>query len=214
MIRVIEPFPNLAAAGVELAKQLAQRSITPDVIVVGIVSGGVPVAVEVANHLNAPLDWIILRRLLAPGGPGTQASVISVAGNLTIDEEVGPRPTTPQTPFEYFLEDALNSFELRVDLCRGKRPPLLLEGKTVLIVDCGIRTSLTMQAAISAVKRFSPARIIAAVPVTSRDGLTVQALVDEFVYLEAPEPFGNAGVWYKDFSRPNDEALSGLLSGR
>ena len=212
MIRVIDPFPNLAAAGVELAQKLAQNSISPEVIVLGIVSAGVPVAVEVANKLNAPLDWIFIRRLLAPRGPGTQAVAANIAGNLTIDEEVGPRPTTPQTPFEYFLEDALKTLELRTDLCRGKRPPLQLEGKTALIVDCGVRTSLTMQAAITALRRFNPSRIVAAVPVTSQDGLsTVEALVDEFVYLAAPEPFGNAGAWYKDFGRPDDEALSTLL---
>ena len=208
----ITPYPNLSSAGGELALTLSRAGIAHDVIVLGIVSGGVPVAVEVAKHLEASLDLVIIRRLLAPRGPGSQAVAVNVADSLVIDEEIGPRPAQPQTPLDYFLEDALNGLARRAQVCRGKRPPTELTGKSVLIVDCGIRTGLTMQAAISAVRTFNPAHITAAVPVTSLDGRrVVEALAVELIYLAAPEPFGNAGVWYRDFRRLADDSISQLL---
>ena len=212
MTETIAPFPNLRIAGAELAATLTSVGNNDDVVVLGILSAGVPVAVEVAKHLEAPLDLVIIRRLLAPRGPGSQAAAVNVAGTLYVDEEIGPRPTTPQTPFDYFREDALNALARRTALCRGERPPIKLTGKAVMLVDCGIRTSLTMQAAISALRTLSPASITAAVPVTSQDGRRVtEGLADEFIFLAAPEPFGNAGVWYRDFSRPADDLISELL---
>jgi putative phosphoribosyl transferase len=81
-----------------------------------------------------------------------------------------------------------------------------------LLVDCGMRTGLTMQAAIGAVRTLNPAGITAAVPVTSVDGRwVVEGLADDLIYLAVPEPFGNAGVWYRDFSRPGDDSISQLL---
>ena len=164
------------------------------------------------EHLGAPLDLIISRRLLAPRGPGSHAMAVNIAGTLVVDEEIGPRPAKPQTPFDYFREDALNGVEQRTKVCRGERPPVDLAGKKLLIVDCGIRTALTMQAAIGAARTLNPARITAAVPVTSSEGRAqIEPLVDEFIYLMEPDPFGNAGVWFKDFGRPRDEAISELL---
>jgi len=208
----VAPFPNLSNAGAELAAALSRAGTSNDVIVLGIVAGGVPAAVEVAKHLEAPLDLVIIRRLLTPQGPGTQAVAVNVAGSLVVDEEIGPCPRTPQTPFEYFVADALNGLALRAKVCRGDRPRIDLTGKSVLLVDCGIRTGLTMRAAIKAVRTLSPGKVVAAVPVTSHDGRRIaETLADEFIYLAAPEPFGNAGVWYKDFRRQADDAISVLL---
>lgn len=178
-----------------------------------IVSAGVPVAVEVAKLLEASsFDLIVIRRLLAPQGPGSQAVAVNAAGTLVVDDEIGPRPAKPETPFDYFLEDALNGLARRSLICRGERPPTDLAGKSVLLVDCGIRTGLTMQAAITAVRTLNPARITAAVPVTSHDGRRIiEALADDLLYLAAPDPFGNAGVWYRDFSRLADDCISQVL---
>jgi len=208
----IAPFPNLSRGGVELAAALPRARFSSDVIVLAIVSAGVPAAVEIAKHLDAPLDLVIIRRLLAPQGPGSQAVAVTAAGTLVVDDEVGPRPAKPQTPLDYFLEDALNALALRTQLCRGGRPPTELAGKSVLIVDCAMRTGLTMKAAIETVRTLNPTSITAAVPVTSDDGRrAVEPLADELIYLAAPEPFGNAGVWYKDFRRMADDAISQLL---
>jgi putative phosphoribosyl transferase len=137
---------------------------------------------------------------------------VTVAGTLVIDKEVGARPAKPQTPLDYFMEDALNGLTLRTKLCRSERPPVELAGRPILIVDCAMRTGLTMKAAIQSVRILNPASITAAVPVTSDDGRRlVEPLADELIYLAAPEPFGNAGVWYKDFRRMGDEAISQYL---
>jgi putative phosphoribosyl transferase len=110
------------------------------------------------------------------------------------------------------MEEALNGLTQRARICRGERPPTRLAGKPVLIVDCGIRTGLTMKASIGAVRRLNPARITAAVPVTSLDGRrAIEPLVDALIYLAEPEPFGNAGVWYKDFRRLDDDSISQVL---
>src|SRR6185295_1213312 len=93
----IAPFPNLSSAGKELAAALSSAGISDDVIVLAVVSAGVPVAVEVAKYLEAPLDLITIRRLLAPRGPGSQAVAANVAGTLVVDDEIGPRPAVPQT---------------------------------------------------------------------------------------------------------------------
>lgn len=187
--------------------------IKHDVIVLAIVSAGVPVALEVTKLLEASsLDLIVIRRLLAPQGPGSQAVAVNAAGTLVVDDEVGPRPAKPETPLDYFREDALNGLVRRAQICRGERPPTELAGKPVLIVDCGIRTGLTMQAAIGAVRTLNPARVTAAVPVTSLDGRRlIEALADELIYLAAPDPFGNAGVWYRDFRRLDDDSISQVL---
>jgi putative phosphoribosyl transferase len=212
VIETIAPFPNLSRGGVELAEALPRAGISNDVIVLAIVSAGVPAAVEIAKQLEAPLDLVIIRRLLTPQGPGSQAVAVTAAGTLVVDEQIGPRPTKPQTPLDYFLEEALEGLALRTQLCRGERPPTELTGKSVLIVDCAMRTGLTMKAAIEAVRTLNPTSITAAVPVTSDDGRQlVEPLADQLIYLAAPEPFGNAGVWYKDFRRMADDAISQLL---
>ncbi len=212
MTEVFARFPNLSAAGRKLAPALDTAAMGQDVVVLGIVSAGVPVAVEVAKHLEAPLDLVTIRRLLAPRGPGSQACAVNVGGILVIDDEIGPRSASPQTPFDFFLEDALFRLEQRAQICRGNRPSINLTGKPVLLVDCAIRTGLTLQAAVTAVRTLEPARITVAVPVTSHDGrLIVEQLADDFIYLAAPEPFGNAGVWYKDFSRLADNEIGGVL---
>jgi putative phosphoribosyl transferase len=197
---------------VELAAKLSKAGAKQGVMVLAIVSAGVPVALEVAKLLEASLDLIVIRRLLAPQGPGSQAVAVNVAGTLMMDEEIGPRPAKPETPLDYFIDDALKGLSQRVQLCRCQLPPADLAGKSVLIVDCGIRTGLTMHAAIRAVRRLSPVHITVAVPVTSLEGhRLIEPLVDEFIHLATPDPFGNVGIWYKDFRRLDDDCISGVL---
>jgi len=210
LLKQPSPYPDLRAAGRELAVALDPYR-DEDPIVLGIAAGGVPVAHEVAKHLEAPFDLVLIRRLLAPEGPGSQLCAFNVAGSMTHDEGI-VAPSRPSSPIEYFLADALAEFKLRVQVCRRSCPPLLLKDRTVLLVDCGIRTGLTMKAAIGALRKLKPKSIIGAVPVTSSEGSAVVThLLDEMVCLMRPEVFGNAGVWYRDFSRPSDEQIGELL---
>jgi predicted phosphoribosyltransferase len=208
----IEKFSNLRTAGHELAIKLEPHRNDPNRIVLGIVLGGIPVAHEVAQHLNAPFDLIVLRRLLAPQGPGSEISAATVAGHLVLPDQITPLPEKPSTPFEYFVADALSGLQERTATCRGARPPVDVAGKTVLLVDCGAHTGSTMKAAIDALRGSRPHRIIAAVPVISTGSLQIlSSYADELIWLVSPQRFGNVSVWYQDFSRPGDEALSELL---
>lgn len=205
-------FSDLRSAGRELSLGLDQYRHQPNVIVLGIALGGVPVAHEVAKQLGAPFDLILIRRLLMPRGPGSQTCAVSVAGLVVIDDDLPPLAEVPATPFDHFLADAIAGLKVREQTCRRSLPPVSLTGKTVSLVDCGIRSSLTMQAAIKAIRTQKPATIIAAVPSASSDGYTkVAALADGLVCLQQPEPFGNVAVWYLDFNRPDDDQVGELL---
>ncbi|HEY8189005.1 MAG TPA: phosphoribosyltransferase family protein [Pyrinomonadaceae bacterium] len=205
-------FTNLRSAGRELALKLEEQRDVNDVIVLGIALGGLPVAFEVAQYLNVPLDLVIIRRLLTPQGPGSQTCAVNVAGSLVIDAELLPRPVVPSTPLDHFLADAIAELGRREQICRAGRPPIDLAGKTVILVDCGIRSGLTMQAAIGALRTKDPRQIIAAVPVASHEASAgVTALADDLIFLSQPEPFGHVGLWYLDFSRPGDDHVGELL---
>lgn len=204
-------FPNLHRAGRELALQLEPHRID-NIVVLGIALGGVPVAHEVANYLRAQLDLVIIRRLLAPQGPGSQVCAVNIGGSLIIDEELLPLPAVPRTPLNYFVADAIAELARRVQICRSGRPPIELADKTVILVDCGIHTGLTMRAVIGTLRTKQPAQIIAAVPVAAPEGhKAVATFVDKLVCLVQPEPFGHVGLWYEDFSRPNDDGVGELL---
>jgi len=204
ILNQVTPFPDLSSAGRELGLKL--ESYRGDkVLVLAIALGGIPVAHEVATYLRAPLDLIIIRRLLAPQGPGSQICAVNIAGSMIIDEELIP-PAVPATPLQHFIKDAIAELKTRERTCRRGRPPIALSGKTIVLVDCGIRSSSTMQAAIKALRTLEPARIIAAVPVASLGGhAAVLTSVDELVCLARPRPFGHVGLWYKDFTRPGDD---------
>lgn len=205
-------YPDLRSAGRELARALENWRDAPDAIVIGVVSGGIPVADEVARHLNKPFDLIVRRTLLEPHGPGSELSAASVAGALILPNELSDGWSAPATALDYFLADTIGALEQRQRLCRGDRPVRILDRQTLIVVDCGICSGLTMRSAIMAARATNPARIIGAVPVGSVDGCAlVSPLVDEFVCLAQPEPFGHAGMWYDDFTRDPDEKIQELL---
>jgi predicted phosphoribosyltransferase len=212
LFKKVTPFADLRTAGRELAARLAAYRQSDGLIVIAIVLGGVPVAHEVANHLNAPLDLLIIRRLLAPEGPGSQICAVNVAGSLIFDDDLARRSIAPSTPLDYFMADALAELARREQICRHGRAAVSLGGKTVLLVDCGVRTGSTMRAAIAAVRTQGPARIIAAAPAASVGGYDVVAsMADEVVCLVRPRQFGHVGLWYKDFSRPDDFGVGELI---
>jgi predicted phosphoribosyltransferase len=153
---------------------------------------------------------VIVRRLLVDG-PGSQICAVNVAGSMILDEEIKP-VEVPSTPLEHFLHDALAELDQRARMCRQGRPPLQVAERNVLLIDCGIRTGSTMKAAVQGLRRVKPKRVIAAVPVSSREGFaTIAPLCDELICLAQPEQFINAGYWYRDFGRPGDEAVGEFL---
>jgi putative phosphoribosyl transferase len=206
------PFANLGSAGRGLALELECYQGRDDVVVLGIALGGIPVAHEVATSLGVPLDLAIIRRLLAPEGPGSQICAVNLGGTMVLDEELPPLAAVPSTPLEHFLRNAIAELTRREQTCRRGRAPINLSGRTIILVDCGIRTGSTMQATIAALRTRKPARIVAAVPVASLGGhAAITRLADELVCLARPRPFGHVGLWYKDFSRPGDDQVGGVF---
>lgn len=204
-------FPDLRTGGLQLAQELRTRGSFEDYVVLAIASGGVPVGREGATQLRIPFDIVLLKRLLLPSGPGSELCAVSVGGTIILDKGIQV-PTRPATPLEHFLDVALGEFRHREELCRPHRSPADLAGRKVLLVDCAIRSGSTMKIAIRAIRRLNPARITAAVPVASREGYAlIESLADQVVCLAQPEPFGNAGMWYEDFSRPEDKDMHELF---
>ena len=211
LLKRIHRYPDLRAGGLQLAQELRKRDSFQDYVVLAIARGGVPVGREVATQLHLPFDIVLIKRLLLPKGPGSELCAVSVAGTIILDEGIQP-PTSPSTPLEHFLDDALCGFRRREEMCRPDRSPVNLVDRKVLLVDCAIRSGSTMKTSIRAIRDLKAARITAAVPVASREGhVLVQSLADEVVCLAQPEPFGNAGMWYEDFSRPEDKDTHELL---
>ena len=130
---------------------------------------------------------------------------------MVIDEELTSK-VTPSTPLYHFVEASLAALTRREQVCRRARPPIDLAAHKIILVDCGVGSGSTMKAAIGALRTMKPERIIGAVPVASPEGYEVIAsLTDELVCLAQPQSFGHAGLWYEDFSRPEDNRLRGLL---
>jgi len=202
-------FADAREAGQALAAALEDYGGRADALVLAVARGGAGVGAEVAGRLGLPLDLLMLRRLLVPRGASEPACAFSLAGSPFLDE-LGPRPA--ERAFEHFLEGALAELRASERACRGERPPADLRGKTILLVDNGVRTGSTILAALRAVRSAAPARVVAAVPVAAREALAaVEGAADAFRCLASPEPFGHVGLWYEDFGRPGDEELRAML---
>ena len=209
-------FDDARAAGSALAAELEAYRGRADALVLALARGGVGVGFEVARRLGLALDLVSLRRLLVPRGSREPLCAASVAGSPFLDAELTAAladDDADDAPLRLYLGDALAEFDARVRACRGERPAVELSGKTVILVDNGVRTGSTMLAAVRAVRSKSPARLIAAAPVADADaGAGVAAAVEEFVCLASPQPFGHVGLWYADFRRPSDDEIRVMLA--
>lgn len=205
-------FSDLRDGGRALAAELDAYREAEGVVVVAIALGGVPVAAEVARRLGVPLDVLFIRRLLAPRGMDSLVCAVNVCGKLVLDEELPPRPPVPESPLDHFVADALEELSRRERVCRGDTPALKLAQKTILLVDNGIRTGFTIRAAVRALRVLGPARIVVATPVAAPESrVLVESLADEVVCLAWPAPFGHVGMFYKDFTRPDENQIRETL---
>ena len=205
-------FADAREAGRALAPKLDSYAGADGLVVVGLARGGVGVAFEVARALRATLDVLLIRRLLVPRGMESPACAVSACGNLFVDEGVTPTTDAPETPLEHFVADALAGLAARERECRGARPPLDLARKVVILVDNGIFTGKTMSAGVRALRALGAARVAAAVPVCAPEARAlVEESCDQLVCLAWPEPFGHVGLWYRDFTRPDEGRIRELL---
>jgi len=205
-------FSDLAAAGRGLAEELRPFRGREDVIVLALVRGGVPAANEIARELDLSLD-LVLRRTAVHVGPMHIAAAVNVAGTLVLDEEVQAVLDGPETPNRLNVIDLLASLEARVQTCRGDRAPVSIAGKTVILVDNGVRTGDTIQSAVRAIRTLSPARIVLALGAASQESREMlHTIADEVVCLRWPEGvFGNVALWYQRFDVPTEETIGALF---
>jgi erythromycin esterase-like protein/predicted phosphoribosyltransferase len=209
------PFRDRREAGRKLAANLTAHGNKPDVLVLALPRGGVPVAYEVAHALNAPLDVFVVRKLGVPGHEEFAMGAVATGGIRVLNQQLVQRLGLPDYVIEDVTEREQEELTRRERAYRGGLPPPDVRDKTVILVDDGLATGATMQVAIEALRQQNPARIVVAVPVASREACEqMRKLANEVVCAVTPEPFHAVGLWYDDFSQTTDEEVRELLTRR
>ena len=205
-------FADRKDAGRKLARDLLEYKARANVIVLALPRGGVPVAHEVAQALNAPLDIMLVRKLGLPGHEELAMGAIASGGVRVLNEEVVDSLNIPEKLIDRVAERERQELERREREYRGDQPRPELEGKTVILVDDGLATGASMRAAIAGVRARDPARIIVAVPTAAPETCeSFEALADEIICTSTPQPFYGVGLWYENFSQTTDEEVRSLL---
>jgi putative phosphoribosyl transferase len=208
-------FRDRRDAGRALADRLRHYRGRPDVIVLALPRGGVPVAYEVAEALEAPLDLFLVRKLGVPGHEELAMGAIASGGIRVMNEEVVGRLPLPEALIQRVAAQEQEELERRERAYRGSLPPPDVRGRVVILVDDGLATGSTMRAAVAALEQPRPARIVVAVPVGAQETCDAfRGQVDEIVCAATPEPFYAVGYWYEDFAQTTDEEVRELLAAR
>ncbi len=206
------PVQNRQAAGRQLAGYLQRYRGRDDLIVLALPRGGIPVAAEIATALEAPLDVLLVRKLGLPGHPELAMGAIASGGVQVVNEQVVRQAKITHKDIEAVAAREKEELKRRERTYRGDRPWPSLKERTVILVDDGLATGATMQAAIAAVKKQQPNRIIVAVPVAPPDTVnTLTSQADEIVCPLQPQPFMAIGQWYGDFHQVSDSEVVSLL---
>jgi|SRR5436853_2554202 len=205
-------FANRKEAGLALARKLRHYTDNPDVVVLALPRGGVPVAHEVARALNAPLDVFIVGKLGIPGHEEYAMGAIASGGVRVMNPDIAGIGI-PQSAIESVVQCESRELDRREQLYRGERPTLELKGRIAILVDDGLATGSTMRAAAAAVRQRAPQRIVVAVPVAASGTCNeFRSEVDEVVCAITPEPFRAVGLWYEDFTQTSDDEVHALLA--
>jgi putative phosphoribosyl transferase len=205
-------FLDRTEAGRVLAHRLAAYANYPDAVVIALPRGGVPVAFEIAEELNLPLDILVVRKLGLPGHEEFAMGAIASGGARFLNQDLIRQLSLSDEIIGHIVAREQRELERRERTYRGQRPALDVRGHTVIIVDDGLATGSSMRAAIAALREKRPTKLIVAVPVGA--GMTcseLEELADEVICLEKPENFSAVGLWYRDFSQVTDEEVNNLL---
>jgi putative phosphoribosyl transferase len=206
-------FLDRRDAGQRLARELGAFANRPDVIVLGLPRGGVPVAHEVAEALRVPLDVFVVRKLGMPGHEEHAIGAIASGGVRILDDYAIRYGGVSEDQLRRVTAREQAELERREKAYRGTRSFPDLRGKTVILVDDGLATGSTMRAAVSALRQEGPSRVVVAVPVGASNTCdSLRGLADDVVCAITPEPFYAVGLWYADFSETTDEEIHELLA--
>ncbi|ROM96790.1 phosphoribosyltransferase [Pseudomonas brassicacearum] len=200
------------AAGRTLVEPLLKYAHRPDVIVLALPRGGVPVAYEVATALEVRLDLMLVRKLGVPSHQEFAMGAIASGGIQIVNEEALRLHPIDQDTFDAVVARETRELLRREHLYRATRAPVVLKDQVVILVDDGLATGASMMAAIHAVRLQAPSRIVVAVPVAPLE--TVEALrseIDELVCPLIPEWLMSIGYWYMNFTQTSDEEVIDLL---
>ena len=206
-------FADRADAGRALATALESHQGAADTIVLGLPRGGVPVAYEVAMALDLPLDVLVVRKLGLPWQPELAMGAIASGGALVINDEVVRHLRGDSAAFEAVRAREQAELERRERDFRGDQPPLDMRGRTGILVDDGLATGATMEAAVGALQALGARKVIVAVPVASGEARDrIAAVADQVVCLATPMMFSAVGQWYGDFGQTEDAEVRDLLA--
>jgi putative phosphoribosyl transferase len=206
------PFQDRAEAGRILAGKLSAYADRSDVVVVGLIRGGVAVASEVARSLRAPLDVLVVRKLGVPWNEELAMGAIAASGVRVLDLSLVRELSLSDSFIQELADAELLELQRREQLYRGDRPPLSVAGKTVVLVDDGIATGCSILAGIGALRRQQAARVVVAIPVAPMSACNVLRMeADEVVCLAEPASFLAISQWYEDFGQISDGEVRTLL---
>ena len=209
----IEPFLDRVDAGRQLAARLEAFRSLNDVVILALPRGGVPVAAEVAKALGLPFDLLLVRKLGIPGHSETAMGAIASNGVCVMHDDLIQQLDLTRAEINEVKRRETEELARRERLYRAGKPPIEVTGKTVIVVDDGIATGATMQAAILLLRRQRARRIVVATPVAPPD--TARKLAreaDEMIVVAEPGQFSAVGEWYRNFSQTGDDEVRRLLA--
>ncbi|MFP4345152.1 MAG: phosphoribosyltransferase [Anaerolineales bacterium] len=206
-------FENRREAGQALAAELQTYAAREDLLVLALPRGGVPVAFEVAEALDAPLDVFLVRKLGVPGHEELAMGAIATGGVRVLNEDVIRQLGLRDDQIEQVAEQERQELRRREEAYRGDRGELRIEGRFIILVDDGLATGATMRAAVKALKEQEPAEVVVAVPTAAPESCEdFETEVDEVLCLTTPRPFFGVGGSYADFSQTTDQEVRDLLA--
>lgn len=209
---MLRGFEDRRDAGRQLAAELRQYAGRPDVIVLGLARGGVPVANEVARALDLPLDIFIVRKLGVPGHEELAMGAIASGEVQVLDDRLIRTLHIPPSAVTNVITQERRELERRETAYRSGRLAPDVTGRTVILVDDGLATGASMFAAISALRKANPAKIVVAVPVAAPEVCSaMRRVADECVCVLTPAQLYGVGAWYTDFSQTNDSEVRTIL---
>lgn len=211
MLQAGPPFEDRRDAGRRLAAKLAgYRDARPTVF--ALPRGGVPVGFEISRALGAPLDVIVARKLGAPDQPEFGIGAVAPGGVRVLNRAVVRQLEIPDHYLDSITRRETAEVERRLRHFRGDRPEAPIAGHTAILVDDGLATGVTARAAVEALRRRRPRRLVLAVPVCAApSAIQFQGKVDDLVCLKTPPDLGAIGFWYRDFDQTPDEEVIALL---